>query len=110
MTNKEKAELRAQFYGQITDSLGAMAEVGACEPTVDGLLFHVGEEFVEVSVTVKDKTKFVLETARAKYAEKMRRAAERAEKARAAAEEIERKAREKAEKAAAKQKKQEEDK
>lgn len=103
MTNKEKAAVRSNFYEVIENGLGAVADVIGVEPVADGLLIHLANGgFAEVSVTVKDETKFSLEKARAEYAEKCAKAAERAEKARLAAEETERKALEKAAKAAEK--------
>jgi hypothetical protein len=103
MTNKEKAAVRSSFYEVIENSLGATADVIGVEPVADGLLLHLANGgFAEVSVTVKDETKFSLEKARATYAEKLAKAADRAEKARLAAVEAEQKAVEKAAKAAQK--------
>lgn len=100
MTNKEKAAVRSNFYEVIENGLGAVVDVIGVEPVADGLLLHLANGgFAEVSVTVKDETKFSLEKARNAYAEKCTKAAERAEKARLAAEEAERKALEKAAKA-----------
>lgn len=97
----EKAELRKDFYSKIESVLD---EAGiAYEPIATGLLAVISaDKMVEIRVIVKDEEKFDIEDARAEYAEKCRKAAERAEQK--AAKEAERaaKEKEKAEKAAAK--------
>lgn len=101
MNVKEKADLRGVWYEALQNAvLAADTRVKDVEPVSDGLLFHLDNgEFVELSVVVKDAAKFDLAGVRAKYAEKMERAALRAELSRKAAEAKEAKAQEKAEKA-----------
>lgn len=90
-----KADLRSATYAGITDYLTSVGDT--VEPGVNGILVWDPDRqlWFEVSVRVKDETKFDITTARNAYAEKMAKAAARAEAAL-------KKAQERAEKAAAK--------
>ena len=97
----EQAAIRANIYNAAGASI---QEMGYSTETIsDGMLIHLGEgQYAKLKVSICDPTKFDLEIERETYAQKMRDAAERAEKARLKAEEKERKAKEKAAKAAEK--------
>lgn len=90
-----KADLRSATYAGITDYLTSVGDT--VEPSVNGILVWDPDRqlWFEVSVRVKDETKFDIATARNAYAEKMAKVAARAEAAL-------KKAQERAEKAAAK--------
>lgn len=90
---KEQAVLRNDLYSNIQESMETLGFT--VEPVADGMLIHLDNAFAEVKVAIKNPEKFDLEAARIKYAEKVQRQAERAEKSA-------RLAQEKAEKAAAK--------
>ena len=99
VSNNVKADFRAASYKAITDYYTSVGN--SVEPSVKGLLVYDPDRglWAEVTVVVKDESKFDLAAERSKYADK---AAKRAEDARRAAEEKEEKARVRAEKAAAK--------
>lgn len=99
VSNNVKADFRAASYKAITDYYTSVGN--SVEPSVKGLLVYDPDRglWAEVTVVVKDESKFDLAVERSKYADK---AAKRAEDARKAAEEKEEKARIRAEKAAAK--------
>lgn len=102
VSNNVKADFRAASYKAITDYYISVGN--AVEPSVKGLLVYDPDRnlWAEVTVVVKDETKFDLAVEREKYADKAAKTAKRAEDARKAAEEKEEKARLRAEKAAAK--------
>lgn len=101
MKTTEQAAIRAELYGLAGKSF---EEKGYTTETIsDGMLVHLGEgQYCRVKVSYCTPEKFDLDHEREVYAQKMKDAAERAEKARLKAEEKERKAKEKAAKAAEK--------
>lgn len=78
MSVGDQATVRADLYEAATK---AVLEMGYQTETVsDGMLVHLGEEqYALINVSVKDPTKFNLQTARELYAEKQRKHAERQE-------------------------------
>lgn len=104
VSNSVKADFRAASYKAITDYYTSVGN--SVEPSVKGLLVYDPDRqlWAEVTVVVKDESKFNLAAEREKYADKVAKAAERAEIARKAAEEKEAKAKARAEKAAEKSK------
>ena len=97
-----KADFRAASYKAITDYYTSVGN--SVEPSVKGLLVYDPDRglWAEITVVVKDESKFDIAAERSKYADKAAKAAKRAEDAPRAAEEKEEKARVRAEKAAAK--------
>lgn len=95
----QKAELRAATYAGITDYLTSVGD--QVEPSVNGILVWDPDRelWFEVSVVVKDERTFDLNKARADYAEKASKAAERAAAAKTRAEEKAKRAEERAAKA-----------
>ena len=100
VSNSVKADFRAASYKAFTDYYTSVGN--SVEPSVKGLLVYDPDRqlWAEVTVVVKDESKFNLAAEREKYADKVAKAAERAEIARKAAEEKEAKAKARAEKAA----------
>ena len=95
MGTKEQAVVRSHLYEV---ALNAIVQDGKeTEVVSDGALIHLGDgQYAKLKISVCDATKFDLEDTRAKYQEKLARAAEAAEKRAEAA-------RVKAEKAAARE-------
>jgi len=91
-----KNDLRASTYAGFTDYLTSVGDT--VEPSVNGILVWDPDRqlWFEVSVRVKDETKFDIEAARNAYADKMAKAAERAAVAAQRAQEKAKKAAEKA--------------
>ena len=81
-TVKEKANLRSNFYTEISKHMVDNTDfTQSSEPISTGILFKTNDDnYVEVRVIVKDKTKFNLEKTRAEYQTKVEAAALRAEK------------------------------
>ena len=82
LTIKEQAELRANFYEAIEDTITLQDTVVGSEPSTSGILFHLEDgTVVEVTVVVKDDAKFDINKVRTAYAEKVAKAQKRAEDA-----------------------------
>ena len=81
VSNNVKADFRAASYKAITDYYTSVGN--SVEPSVKGLLVYDPDRqlWAEITVVVKDESKFNLAAEREKYADKVAKAKARAEKA-----------------------------